>query len=89
MRSNPDTIRRRILAGLDRAGRPLTRIELTAWFLNGAIDRAKIQGELDAMVRSGELIDMGMTLHRTRERWATPRQTYGLPHIIYGVAGRT
>lgn len=69
----------RILRALHLAGRPLTRSELTAWFICDRAGRSKIQAELDRMVTAGELVDAGMRPPSPRDRMpgSRPQRLYG------------
>jgi hypothetical protein len=83
------TIRQRILAGFETARRSMTREDLAGWFFSHAREWREVQGELDAMVADGELVITGVRLDPDIRRNPTPRRTYGLPGVIYGVPGPT
>lgn len=81
-RGQSEPLSSRIIRGLRAAGRPLTRIELSAWYVTGP-KPAEVQDEIDRLVRAGELVCAGLQPPSKHNRLCDLR-----PQPIYAISDR-
>lgn len=83
------TIPERIEAALRRHGRPMTRHEMTAWYLSG-YRTSEIEAMLRTMAARGMIADLGEVPPPPGSQDLRPRTLYGLaaPAIRLEARGR-
>lgn len=82
-RGHSEPLSARIIRGLRSAGRPLTRVELSAWYVTGP-KPAELQAELDLMIAAGYLVFAGKRPPSPNDwrREARSQPLYGLPDQV-------